>query len=173
MLPLPRFSIIFAAGLACTILAAAFSNPAPHSAACRTTDRSEVHIVGGTFQMGSAEYYEEEGPVHPETVAPFWIDRYDVTNADFAKFVAATHYVTDAERKPDPADYPEIDKDKLVAGGAVFISPKGGVRTMEDPMQWWSFVGGADWRHPDGPGSSIVGHDNDPVAGRRPVRELF
>jgi sulfatase modifying factor 1 len=85
-----------------------------------------------------------------------------VTNADFAKFVAATHYVTDAERKPDPADYPEIDKDKLVAGGAVFISPKGGVRTMEDPMQWWSFVGGADWRHPDGPDSSIVGHDNDP-----------
>ena len=133
------------------------------SAACRAPDRSEIHIPGGTFQMGSAEYYEEEGPVHSETVAPFWIDRYDVTNADFTRFVAATRYVTDAERKPDPADYPEIDKDKLVAGGAVFISPKGGVRTMEDPMQWWSFVGGADWRHPDGPGSSIAGHDNDPV----------
>jgi sulfatase modifying factor 1 len=158
-----RLSVILAAGLACTILVAAVSNPASHSAACRTPDHSELHIPGGTFQMGSAEFYEEEGPVHSATVAPFWIDRYDVTNADFAKFVAATRYVTDAEKKPDPADYPEIEKDKLVAGGAVFISPKGGVRTMEDPMQWWSFVGGADWRHPDGPGSSIVGHDNDPV----------
>lgn len=134
-----------------------------NSPACRLPDRSEVRIGGGTFQMGSTEYYEEEGPVHQETVAPFWIDRYDVTNTEFAKFVAATHYVTDAEKRPNPADYPEIDKDKLVAGGAVFISPKGGVRTMEDPMQWWSFVPGADWRHPDGPDSTIAGHDNDPV----------
>ncbi len=132
-------------------------------AACRVPDRSEVHIAGGTFQMGSTEYYEEEGPVHTETVAPFWIDRYDVTNAEFAKFVAATNYVTDAEKRPNSADYPEIDKDKLIAGGAVFISPKGGVRTREDPMQWWSFVPGADWRHPDGPDSTIAGHDNDPV----------
>jgi formylglycine-generating enzyme required for sulfatase activity len=136
---------------------------APQSATCRVPDRSEVHIAGGSFQMGSADYYAEEGPVHTETVAPFWIDRYDVTNAEFAKFVAATHYVTDAEKRPNPADYPEVDRDKLVAGGAVFISPKGGVRTMEDPMQWWSFVPGADWRHPDGPDSTIAGHDNDPV----------
>ena len=143
--------------------ASAVVKQAPQSAACRAPDRSEVHIPGGTFRMGSAEYYGEEGPVHTETVAPFWIDRYDVTNAEFAKFVAATHYVTDAEKRPNPADYPEIEKDKLVAGGAVFISPTGGVRTMEDPMQWWSFVPGADWRHPDGPGSSIAGHDNDPV----------
>ena len=148
---------------ACAMTALGVVQQLPHSAACRAPDHPEVHIQGGTFQMGSAEYYEEEGPVHPETVASFWIDRYDVTNAEFAKFVAATHYVTDAEKKPDPADYPEIDKDKLIAGGAVFVSPKGGVRTMEDPMQWWSFVGGADWRHPDGPDSSINGHDNDPV----------
>ena len=113
--------------------------------------------------MGSTEYYAEEGPVHTETVAPFWIDRYDVTNAEFARFVAATHYVTDAEKRPDPADYPDIPKDKLVAGGAVFVSPEGGLRKMEDPMRWWSFVPGADWRHPDGPGSTIVGHKNDPV----------
>jgi formylglycine-generating enzyme required for sulfatase activity len=113
--------------------------------------------------MGSAEYYAEEGAVHTETVGSFWIDRYDVTNADFAKFVAAMHYVTDAEKKPNPADYPDIPKDKLVPGGAAFTPPSGGVRTMEDSMQWWSFVPGADWRHPDGPGSSIVGHDDDPV----------
>jgi formylglycine-generating enzyme required for sulfatase activity len=163
MSPQFRLTAFFAAGAACLILAAAVTNPAPHPPACRTPDRSEVHIQGGTFQMGSAEYYEEEGPVHSETVKPFWIDRYDVTNADFAKFVAATHYVTDAEKKPDPADYPEVPQDKLVAGGAVFISPKGGVRTMEDPMQWWGFVGGADWRHPDGPDSSIAGRENAPV----------
>ncbi len=136
---------------------------APHSAVCNVPDHSETHISGGTFQMGSVEYYAEEGPVHKETVGPFWIDRYDVTNADFAKFVAATHYVTDAEKTPNPADYPDIPADKLLPGGAAFTPPAGGVRTMEDPMQWWSFVPHADWRHPDGPGSSIFGHDNDPV----------
>ena len=130
--------------------------------ACQKPDRGQVHIPGGSFMMGSAEFYEEEGPVHKATVGDFWIDRYDVTNAEFARFVAVTHYVTDAERKPKREDYPDIAADKLVAGGAVFTSPSG-VRTTEDPMQWWAFVPGADWRHPEGPGSSIVGHDNDPV----------
>jgi formylglycine-generating enzyme required for sulfatase activity len=156
----------FAVAVLCAFMLARAVGPMPadgSTGACRAPDRSEVHIAGGTFRMGSADYYEEEGPVHDQTVAPFWIDRYDVTNAEFAKFVAATHYVTDAEKRPNPADYPEVDRDKLVAGGAVFISPKGGVRTMEDPMQWWSFVPGADWRHPDGPKSTIAGRDNDPV----------
>ena len=112
--------------------------------------------------MGSTEFYEEEGPVHEAAVKTFWIDRYDVTNAEFARFVAATHYVTDAERKPNPADYPEVAPDKLVAGGAVF-SPPGGVRSLEDPLQWWSFVPGADWRHPEGPSSGIEGRDDYPV----------
>jgi len=156
-------TVLVGAVVAGSALGAVLLPPHPPSAVCRAPDRSQVHIAGGTFRMGSAEYYEEEGPVHTETVAPFWIDRYDVTNAEFARFVAATHYVTDAEKTPDPADYPEIDKDKLTAGGAVFISPQGGVRTTEDPMQWWRFVGGADWRHPDGPGSTVVGHDSDPV----------
>ncbi|MDB5396434.1 MAG: Gliding motility-associated lipoprotein GldK [Rhodospirillales bacterium] len=132
------------------------------AASCRKPDREQVRIPGSSFMMGSAEFYEEEGPVHKATVAAFWIDRYDVTNAEFARFVAATHFVTDAERKPNQADYPNIPADKLVAGGAVFTSP-GGVRTMEDPMQWWAFVPGADWRHPEGPDSNVVGHDNDPV----------
>ena len=113
-------------GAAFTVMATAMAafgvvNPSSPPKACRVPDRSEVRIAGGTFQMGSTEFYEEEGPVHSETVGPFWIDRFDVTNAEFAKFVAATHYVTDAEKKPDPADYPEIEKDKLVAGGAVFF----------------------------------------------------
>jgi sulfatase modifying factor 1 len=149
--------------IAGAIAASVIVPPPKGAAACHTPDHSEVHLPGGTFQMGSTQYYEEEGPVHPETVAPFWIDRYDVTNADLAKFVAATHYVTDAERSPDPADYPEVPKEKLVAGGAAFTPPSGGVRGTEDPMQWWSFVAGTNWRHPDGPGSTIVGHENDPV----------
>ena len=68
--------------------------------ACQKPDRGQVHIPGGSFMMGSAEFYEEEGPVHKATVGDFWIDRYDVTNAEFARFVAVTHYVTDAERNP-------------------------------------------------------------------------
>lgn len=70
--------------------------------------------------MGSEKFGEEEGPVRQVAVKTFWIDRFDVTNADFAKFVAATGYVTDAERKPDPKDYPEVPRDKLTSGGAVF-----------------------------------------------------
>jgi formylglycine-generating enzyme required for sulfatase activity len=151
------FPVVIAGFLLLATAVAAEASPA-----CQNPDRGLVHIQGGTFQMGSDQYYEEEGPVHPATVASFWIDRFDVTNAAFARFVAATHYVTDAERKPDPKDYPEIPADKLVAGGSVFTSPKG-VRSLEDPMQWWAFVAGADWRHPEGPGSSIAGKDNDPV----------
>jgi formylglycine-generating enzyme required for sulfatase activity len=131
-------------------------------AGCRVPDRQQVRIPGGRFTMGSDQYYEEEGPARTVSVAAFSIDRFAVTNGEFARFVAETHYVTDAERKPNPADYPDVPAESLVAGGAVFTSPTG-VRSMGDPMQWWAFVPGADWRHPDGPASSIVGRDNDPV----------
>jgi len=129
---------------------------------CKTPDRSQVRIQGGTFLMGSEEFHDEEGPIHRVTVSTFWIDRFDVTNAQFAQFVRATGYVTDAERKPNPKDYPEVSPDKLIAGGAVFSPPSGG-KPPEEDMEWWQFVSGADWRHPHGPKSSIVGHDNEPV----------
>jgi formylglycine-generating enzyme required for sulfatase activity len=74
--------------------------------------------------VGSEGFYEEEGPVRPVTVSTIWIDRYDVINSQFARFVAATGYVTDAERKPDPTDYPDIPPEKLAAGGAVFMQRK-------------------------------------------------
>src|SRR5687768_7239072 len=92
---------------------------------CKIPDRAQVRIPGGTFLMGSQQY-EEEGPVRRVTIAPFWIDRFDVTNAQFAHFVATTGYVTDAERKPNPKDYPEVAADKLSSGGAVFKSPADG-----------------------------------------------
>jgi sulfatase modifying factor 1 len=135
---------------------------APGESPCRSADRSQIRIPGGTFLMGSAKFHAEEGPVHRVTVASFWIDRFDVTNAEFAKFVAATGYVTDAERQPDPKDYPDIAADKLTAGGAVFTPPKDGGRPKGD-MRWWHFVAHADWRHPYGPKSSIGRHENDPV----------
>ena len=143
-----------------SILAIAVAAPA--SAQCKKPDGSEAHIAGGTFQMGSAQYYEEEGPVHTASVGGFSIDRFAVTNAQFAKFVKATGYVTDAEKPPKTEDYPDIPKDQLVAGGAVFTPPDG-VRHAEDPTSWWSFVPGADWRHPSGPKSSIKGKDDYPV----------
>jgi formylglycine-generating enzyme required for sulfatase activity len=152
-------SIAAIAGIA---MSARFPGRPNAVASCRKPDRAQVRLPGGTFAMGSADFYEEEGPVRQVRVKPFRIDRYDVTNAEFGRFVAATHYVTDAERKPNREDYPDIPADRLVAGGAVFTAPTG-VRTLEDPMRWWAFVPGADWRHPEGPGSGIAGRDDDPV----------
>jgi len=156
-------AITFAALLASNATGgAASAAPQPTTNHCRTPDRSQVRIPGGTFLMGSTQFHEEEGPVHPATVAPFWIDRYDVTNAEFAKFVAATGYLTDAERAPDPKDYPEVPAKKLTAGAAVFTPPKDSQPPKED-LDWWHFEPHADWRRPYGAKSSIVGHDNDPV----------
>src|SRR5438477_12486917 len=115
----PLIACVIAAAVVGFDRAPAAQNTAA-ATACITPDRSQVYIPGGTFLMGSQEFYAEEGPVREVTVAPFWIDRFDVTNSQFAKFVAATEYVTDAERKPDPKDYPEIPRDKLSPGGAVF-----------------------------------------------------
>jgi formylglycine-generating enzyme len=130
--------------------------------ACHKPDGTEARIPGGTFLMGSNEYYQEEGPVHAVTVPGFSIDRFAVTNAQFNKFVQATHYSTDAERAPRPEDFPEVARDELVAGGGVF-SPPQSLRPAEDSVSWWQFVAGANWRHPNGPGSSIVGKDDYPV----------
>jgi formylglycine-generating enzyme required for sulfatase activity len=130
--------------------------------ACVSADRSEVHIPGGTFWMGSREHGEEEGPVRQVKVESFSIDRFDVTNAQFAAFVAATGYVTDAERKPRPQDYPEIPRAELTAGGAVFKPHADGAPSEHD-MDWWGFVKGASWLHPYGPNSSIIGRENEPV----------
>jgi formylglycine-generating enzyme required for sulfatase activity len=124
-----------------------------------TTAHDEVVIPGGSFVMGADDAYPEEGPRHRVTVADFRIDRHEVTNAEFAQFVAATGYVTVAERRPDPALNPGIDPAKLVAGSAVFVYSK------RDAAQGgeWRFVPGASWRAPDGPGSSVRGRGNYPV----------
>src|SRR4029079_19275459 len=93
---------------------------------------------------------------------PFWMDATEVTNDQFARFVQATGYVTIAERKPDPRDFPGAPPDVLVPGSTVFTPPDHPV-DLRNALQWWRYVPGADWRHPDGPGSDLVGRGRYPV----------
>ncbi len=118
-------------------------------------------IQGGRFTMGSDEGYPEEGPAREVEVGDFRIDRHEVTNAEFAAFVAETGYVTVAERAPAPADHPDIDPALLVAGSAVFVAP--GDAPEGRGEGWWRFVPGASWRAPHGPGSSLEGLEEHPV----------
>ncbi|HEY3479144.1 MAG TPA: formylglycine-generating enzyme family protein [Streptomyces sp.] len=121
-----------------------------------------VWIPGGTFQMGSDHHYAEEAPAHPVTVDGFWIDPHPVTNAEFARFVRATGHVTVAERPADPARYPGARPELLMPASSVFRSP-GHPVPLTDPYRWWTYVPGADWRHPDGPGSSVKRRPDHPV----------
>jgi formylglycine-generating enzyme required for sulfatase activity len=119
-------------------------------------------IPGGTFRMGSERHQPEERFTHVVRVDGFWIDRHEVTNAQFKQFVDATGYRTLAERGLDPNAYPNMPKETLVAGSVVFIQPTN-VRQGGRITQWWQYVAGANWRQPTGPGSTIAGKDNHPV----------
>jgi formylglycine-generating enzyme len=121
-----------------------------------------VWIPGGAFRMGSDTAYPEEAPAHRVAVDGFWIDRHPVTNKEFARFVHRTGYVTSAERAPDAADYPGADPEMLVPASAVFRQPSRPV-SLNDPYQWWIYVPGAQWRHPQGPGSSARKKPDHPV----------
>lgn len=93
-------------------------------------------------------------PVHLVSVDAFWMDRAPVTNAEFERFVKATGYVTVAERPLDPSDFPGVPRDKLVPGSAVFI-PTSTPVPLDNPLQWWRYTPAANWKHPEGPGSSL------------------
>lgn len=121
-----------------------------------------VDLPAATFTMGAIGFYPEEAPAHPATVAAFAVERHPVTNAQYAGFVADTGYVTVAEQPPDPALYPGADAADLVAGALVF-TPTAGPVDLRDWRQWWSWVPGACWRHPRGPGSSIDAIPDHPV----------
>jgi formylglycine-generating enzyme len=127
-----------------------------------TQAKGMTRIAGGTFRMGSDVAYPEERPAHNVTVDGFWVDTYTVTNADFATFIAATGYVTFAERPLDPALYPGARPELLRPGSAVFRMPRRPVRPR-DMLDWWEYVPGADWRHPEGPGSTLEGREREPV----------
>lgn len=121
-----------------------------------------VHIAGGTFTMGSDVHYAEEAPAHRVTVGDFWIDCFAVTNAQFRTFVEETGHVTLCERVVDPSSYPGADPALCVPSSCVFVKPQQRV-DMRDAYNWWTYIAGANWRHPEGPGTSIEGHDDDPV----------
>jgi formylglycine-generating enzyme len=129
-------------------------------------------IPGGEFSMGAQDPPEmddvgmkatlDSRPVHRVYVDGFWMDKTDVTNGEFAKFVKTTGYVTVAERKPKAEDFPGAPPENLVAGSVVFSPPKQAV-ALNDHYQWWAYVHGANWRHPQGPASSIQGKADYPV----------
>jgi formylglycine-generating enzyme required for sulfatase activity len=121
-----------------------------------------VPVRGGAFTMGDDDERSEERLAHRVAVSDFWIDRHEVTNAQFARFVAATGYRTVAERGLTAVEHPELPPELLAPGATVFASPQGMLQLV-DVRGWWQFVAGADWRHPEGPGSSIEGKANRPV----------
>ena len=121
-----------------------------------------VRLPGGRFRMGSDGDYPEEGPARLVAVDPFWIDPTPVTNAEFARFVESTGYLTVAERPPDPADYPSIRPELIQPGSLLFVQPNRPV-PLHDPTAWWTFCLGADWRHPNGPDSSLDALMDHPV----------
>ena len=123
---------------------------------------ARVWIPGAEFLMGSDHHYPEEGPARRVSVAGFSIDRHLVTNAQFARFVAATGYVTVAERPLDPAEFPGAPPENLVAGSIVF-TPTAGPVDLRHLSQWWTWTPGASWHHPEGPQNDLAGRDQHPV----------
>ncbi len=143
------------------------------SRALRAAPLGMVWIPGGEFSMGARQPLQAQDlvgmqatadsrPVHRVFVDGFWMDATEVTNEQFAAFVAATGYVTVAERTPRAEDFPGVPANRLVAGSAVFSAPAGPV-SLHDALQWWSYLPGASWRHPLGPASSIEGKERQPV----------
>lgn len=119
-----------------------------------------VFIKGGTFLMGSEEGYPEERPKREMTVESFWMDKTEVTNKQFADFVSATNYITFSERVPSKEGYPNADPLLLVPGSGVFVKP---VELKLQELSWWIYMPGANWKHPEGPSSSIEHRMNEPV----------
>jgi formylglycine-generating enzyme required for sulfatase activity len=133
-----------------------------HSLSAPAAIKDMVSLPGGTFAMGSEEFYAEEGPVREVTVGPFAIDLHPVTVAQFRRFVSATGHVTEAERQPDPRYYPDADPALLVPGSLVFHATSGPVN-LRDVRAWWDHVPGACWYAPEGPGTSVRGRHRHPV----------
>jgi len=131
-----------------------------------------VWIPGGEFSMGGVnpvgmgdgghENMNDARPIHRVVVDGFFMDANEVTNEEFEKFVKATGYVTVAEKKPTKEEFPTAPPENLVAGSVVFTPPNHPV-PLDNLYQWWSYVKGADWRHPLGPGSDINGKEKFPV----------
>lgn len=121
-----------------------------------------ILIPSGNFLMGSDRFYPEEKPVHRVQVDAFYIDRYEVTNADYKRFVDATGYITVAERPLNPADYPGTQPEMLAPGALLFRKAPGPVN-LNNYHNWWVWAPGTSWKHPKGPGSGLEGLERHPV----------
>ena len=118
-----------------------------------------VFVPAGSFTMGTDGAFPEEGPASAQGVAGFWMDRTEVTNSEFAEFVAATGYRTLAERGVRVS----ADRDSAVVAGSAVFRPNGGGARMPGLESWWTFVPGASWREPEGPGATLDGREHHPV----------
>lgn len=131
-----------------------------------------VWIPGGEFSMGSnvedeslcslSGVTKDAAPIHRVYVDGYYMDETEVTNEEFEKFVKATGYVTVAEQKPTKEEFPTASEEDLITGSVIF-TPTPSAVNLNNFLQWWSYVGGTDWKHPLGPQSSIKGKENYPV----------
>jgi formylglycine-generating enzyme required for sulfatase activity len=122
-----------------------------------------VWIPEGRFEMGCGNCQLSDAlPLHRVDLSGFWMDQTPVTNREFKKFVRTTGYRTVAERPLQPKDYPDVPPDKLVSGSAVFAPPER-VDSLDDALQWWRYVAGASWQHPEGPSTQIDERWDHPV----------
>jgi len=152
--------------------AVSFDATVPNKSVPETVPKGMVWIPGGEFSMGAQDAADmnnvgmnatvDSRPIHRVYVDGFFMDKVDVTNSEFARFVKATGYVTVAERKPRAEDYPGAPPENLIAGSVVFAPPAHPV-PLNNYFQWWTYIPGADWRHPSGPKSSLVGKGDYPV----------
>jgi formylglycine-generating enzyme required for sulfatase activity len=129
---------------------------------CLTGSPEMVLVQGGEFIMGAGSFYPEETPSISMKVDSFYMSPHEVTNAQFNEFVAATGYITVAERTPDPNEFPHLPEEQLVAGSAVFVKLSQAIDAGTF-TNWWHFIKGANWRNPIGNESNIDGKDNYPV----------
>jgi formylglycine-generating enzyme required for sulfatase activity len=155
----PGISNVLLIPLGVSLLLAACSPGQPPAGAAPD---GMVWIPGGSFMMGSETGRPDEQPVHRVTVDGFWMDSTEATNAQFAAFVEATGYQTVAERPLDPALFPGLPPELLQPGSLVFESP-GRPVDLRYFAQWWTWVPGASWQHPEGPDSSIEARMDHPV----------
>ena len=121
-----------------------------------------VAIPAGNYQVGSDRFYPEEAPVRQVSIDSFEIDLAPVTNAEFQQFVDATGYQTVSERPPDPTLYPDLPPEEQIPESVVFLPPPPTVDRSQ-PLSWWALIAGADWRHPQGPDTSLDGLMQHPV----------
>ena len=158
---LAGLAFALACGLGCSRQGPDVARPVPGPDPAAGSTAGMAWVPGGRFWRGSDEFYDSR-PVREVEVDGFWVDRTEVTNAQFARFVAATGYRTVAERPLDPSQFPGANPADLVPGSIVFTPPDHDV-DINAPLSWWSYVAGAGWKHPRGPGSSIEGRDDEPV----------